>query len=120
MRNTAPYTPVEQKYKSKKTKIDGHTFPSRMEAKRYLQLKQLEKAGEVDKFILQPSFELQPSFKWRGETQRAITYVADFGVWYPDGTITVEDTKGMETPVFKIKKKMLHYHYPEVNLKVIH
>lgn len=117
---SALYAPKEPKYKSKTTRIDGHTFPSRMEAKRYLQLKQMEKVSEIDKFILQPAFELQPSFRWRGEAQRPITYVADFAVWYPDGTVVVEDTKGMETPVFKIKKKMLHYHHPDVTLKVLH
>lgn len=107
------------KYKSKKTIVDGISFPSRKEARRYQELKLLKKAGEIKDFELQPEFELQPKFKFFGRTIRPIKYIADFRVIYPDGTEIIEDTKGIETDVFKIKKKMLLYRYPEINFKVV-
>lgn len=106
------------KYQAIKVKIDGIKFDSKMEAKRYLQLKELEKAGEIRNLRLQESFELQPKFKDKdGKTIRAITYIADF-VYEQDGETIVEDTKGIETTDFKIKKKLLLYRYPNINFYI--
>ena len=93
------------KYRNIKTVIDGIKFDSKAEARRYTELKLLEKAGEISNLKLQPRFILQHSFKHEGKTIRAITYIADFQYTEGDKEI-VEDVKGMETAVFKIKKKM--------------
>jgi len=34
-----------------------------------------------------------------------------------DGTTEVVDVKGVETQVFKIKKKMFEYMYPDLSIK---
>ena len=100
---------MRNKYRAKKTTIDGITFDSRKEAMRYQELKLLEKAKVIKDLKLQPKFELQESFRREGETYRAITYIADF--MYIDcatGKTVVEDvkSKGTVTQVYQIKKKM--------------
>lgn len=101
------------KYKNKHVIIDDIDFMSIKEAKRYNELKLLEKAGIIKELELQKVFELQPKFKNKlGEHIRAITYVADF--YYYDNEkqeYVVEDTKGFRTEVYKIKKKLFEYKY---------
>ena len=56
------------KYNSRKIEIDGHKFPSKLEAKRYLELKQLLEEGKIRDLVLQREFVLIPSFKKNGKT----------------------------------------------------
>lgn len=109
----------KNKYNNIKTTIDGIKFDSKKEANYYCQLKLLKQAGEIKDFGLQPRYELQPTFRKNGKTHRSITYVADFIVTNLDGTTDIIDVKGVETQVFKIKKKLFEYKYPDKNLKVI-
>lgn len=125
---------------ARKTKVDGYTFDSHMEALRYIELKRLREAGIVREIECQPSFELQPPYRkccWqiipdihgikricpvcgkKMPINRPIIYRADFRVTYPDGHQEIEDVKGMETEIFKLKRKMFEYKYPELTLKVV-
>lgn len=108
------------KFRSRKTTIDGITFDSKAEARRYADLKLLERAGEIRDLKLQPGFELLPSFRDKsGTLHRSIKYVADFRyVEVQTGQTIVEDVKGMETREFKMKRKMLLSRYPETNLRI--
>ena len=103
----------QKKYYNQKTLINGIKFDSKKEAKRYTELKLLEKAHIIKELELQKKFELQPKYKNKnGEHIRAITYIADF--YYYDNEkqeYVVEDTKGFRTEVYKIKKKMFEYKY---------
>lgn len=105
------------KYFSKKVIVDGITFDSKKEAKRYSELKLLEKAGRIKDLSLQHQFVLQPPFKKNGKTIRAITYVADF-VYFDLERMrnVVEDVKGYKTDVYQLKKKMFEYKYPELTI----
>jgi len=93
------------KYGNKKTVVDGIKFDSKWESQRYLYLKSLEKADRVK------NLELQPKFIISINGQKICTYIADFkydredkdGVWEH----IVEDAKGVETPEFKLKKKLM-------------
>ena len=108
------------KYKNKKAIYDGIEFDSLKERNHYMGLKMLERAGEIKDLELQKSFTLQPAFKKNGTSYRAITYKADFV--YLDlrtNKIVVEDTKGFKTEVYKIKKKLFEYVYPDLELKEI-
>ena len=108
------------KYSNKKTLIDGHKFDSKKEANRYSELKMLECAGEIDDLKLQPVFLLQDKFvDAEGNKQRKIEYIADFMYKDKNGRAIVEDVKGMETDVFKIKKKLFLYKFPDVIFKII-
>ena len=107
------------KYKNKKTTIDGFKFDSEMESHYYLYLKQLKEIGEVVDFVLQPSYLLQEGFDLNGKRIRPITYRADFKVIYKDGHEEVIDVKGKLTEEFKIKRKMLLYRYRDINFKCV-
>lgn len=94
--------PKVSKYGNVKTVIDGITFASKREGARYQELKLMERAGEIDLLMLQPKFRLDVN----GE--KICTYVADFQ--YDDlrtDKTVVEDAKGMKTPVYQIKKKLV-------------
>lgn len=102
------------KYRNKKTTINGITFDSRLEGKRYKELKLLERANLIEELTL------QPSFKKNGKTIRAITYKADFS--YIDkekNCLIVEDTKGMKTRDYLIKKKLFEYKFPDLTIREI-
>ena len=95
------------KYKAKKVVVDGITFDSKKEARRYKELKLLERAGVIKDLVLQPSFLLQDKFKYKDKTEHKIKYIADFK--YLDtktGKTVVEDVKGYKTDVYKLKRKL--------------
>lgn len=109
----------KNKYGNKKTVVNGIKFDSLAESRYHLILLDKKKKGEILDFELQPVFELQPTFKKNGETFRAIKYKADFKVIHNDGRIQIIDVKGMETSVFKMKRKMFEYKYPELSLILV-
>jgi len=95
------------KYRNKKVTIDGIKFDSKKEAKRYSDLKILERVGKIENLELQPRFLLQDKFTFNGKTIRKIEYIADFQFYDIESKcIIVEDVKGMKTEVYKIKKKL--------------
>ena len=106
------------KYRNKKVIVDGKEFDSNKEGNRYKELRLLERAGEISNLELQPRFLLQDKFKKNGKTYRKIEYVADFK-YIENGKTIVEDVKGMQTDVFKIKHKIFEKVYPDLELKII-
>ena len=103
------------KYRNIKTVVDGIKFDSKREAERYMELKLLEKAGEIKELKLQPKFTLQSKFKYEGKTIREISYIADFQYKEKDNEKdVVEDVKGVKTSVFRIKEKMFLKKYGEL------
>ena len=106
------------KYRNKKVKIDMYVFDSIAESRRYKELSLLEKAKKINNLQLQPRFLLQESFRKNGKTYRKIEYIADF-MYEENGKVVVEDVKGVETEVFKLKKKIFEHKYPELSLKII-
>lgn len=106
------------KYNNKKTQVDMYVFDSIAESKRYKELALLEKAGKITELELQPRFLLQESFKKNGKTYRKIEYVADFK-YIENGQVIVEDVKGKETDVFKLKHKLFENKFPELELRLI-
>jgi len=96
----------KSKYGNKKVEYDGHKFDSIKEKNRYANLQILLKAGLIKDLQLQVPFELN-----EGGTH-SLKYVADFS--YQDtttGQIITEDTKGMQTTVYKKKKKLMQKIY---------
>lgn len=104
---------------SKRT-CNGITFDSVLEMRYYRDvLLSLVEKGEVERFELQKPYELQPKFIHNGKTVQPIKYVADFFIVYKDGHEEVIDTKGCPDSVAILKKKMLFYHYPDIDYKWI-
>jgi hypothetical protein len=97
------------KYRNRKTVLDGITFDSAKEAKRYAELTMLEKAREISGLELQPSFTLTANgLPLQYDSGRKVTYRADFA-YYCHRRVKriVEDVKGFKTPEYKIKKAIL-------------
>lgn len=91
------------KYNNRLTVVDGITFDSKKEAKRYRELKLLERGKEISELERQVSYELIP--KQKGE--RSVSYIADFRYKDRDGEVVVEDAKGVRTQVYILKRKLL-------------
>ncbi len=108
------------KYKNKKIVVDEIKFDSKLEARRYCELKLLERAKEIKDLRRQVKFELQPSYKKNNKVIKSINYVADF-VYYDvrRGKTIIEDTKGFKTEIYKLKKKIFEYKYPELEIKEV-
>lgn len=106
------------KYKNQKCRFRGITFDSKREAKRFRELQIMEKAGIISDLRRQVKYKLIPVQKLStpirqksGHMKRAereVTYIADF-VYIKEGQTIVEDCKGYETDVFKIKRKLMLY-----------
>lgn len=104
------------KYNSYTVTVNGVSFDSIMESRFYLRLLEMKAAGQIKSYSLQTTFELQPKFrdKISGKMIRPITYIADFVVTDINDNVMVVDVKGKETDVFKLKKKLFQYKYPDV------
>ena len=98
--------PKKSKYGAIRTEIDGISFDSKREAARYQELRLLEQAGEIENLRLQVPYELIAKSKYG----RSIKYVADF-VYSRNGLTVVEDAKGVRTPVYRLKKRMMAEKY---------
>ncbi len=115
------------KYGNKKVIVDGVVFDSKREARRYQELKMFERCGSISNLRRQVKYELIPVQREEstraytkgrkkgqlivGKTiERAVDYVADF-VYIDTGTgkEIVEDTKGMRTKDYIIKRKLMLY-----------
>jgi len=91
------------KYGAESSWIDGIRFASKAEAKYYLMLKYRERLGEVTDVRLQEPFTVLGP-----KGQVVCTYRADFVFWdVREGRQRVIDVKGMQTPLFKLKKKVV-------------
>ena len=108
------------KYNNRKVRRDGLTFDSKKEHKRYNELLLLEQAGEIKNLRRQVKFLLIPTQREpkiigpRGGVkkgkllERECAYIADF-VYTENGKIVVEDTKGLRTKDYIIKRKLMLY-----------
>lgn len=86
----------------------------------YQQLKLMEKQGLIKDIKLQTRFELQPKYKKNDKTIRAINYIADFTYFDVNkGKTIIIDTKGYRTEVYKLKKKIFEYVYPDLEIKEV-
>lgn len=99
--------------------VDGITFASKAEMKRYSELKLMERGGVVTDLELQPRFELQPAFVHRQYGMiAALHYVADFR-YRENGALVVEDVKGDRTAVYKIKRRLFLRLFPEIDFREV-
>ena len=95
------------KYRNIKTVVDGITFDSKKEAKRYNELKLLKQAGIIEAFDIKVKYPYIITYSANGKTYtRNAYYESDFVVYYKD-RIEVEDVKGVQTPIFKQKKRIM-------------
>ena len=100
------------KYNAQKTTVDGITYDSRKEAIRAQELRLMLKAGIISNLREQVPYELIPAQKneYGKVIERAVIYKADF-VYDEKGKTVVEDTKGVRTKEYIIKRKLMLYEY---------
>ena len=88
-------------------------YDSRKEHRRANELRLMQRAGLISNLREQVSYELIPAQRGAdGKVlERACNYIADFVYTDKDGKTVVEDTKGVKTKEYIIKRKlMLHVH----------
>lgn len=101
------------KYHNTKVIYNGIKFDSKKEMQRYKDLELLESTDYICNLELQKKFLLQDGYtNAKGKKIRPIYYIADFYYYdYIDNKWVVEDTKGVRTEVYKLKKKLFEYKY---------
>lgn len=116
-----PDDPPKSKYRNEKVSFMGITFDSQLEANRYGELVLMQRAGEISELRRQVEYELIPSqrepdtvgprggIKKGKVIERAVYYIADFVYKDKQGNTVVEDTKGVKTPDYTIKRKLMLY-----------
>jgi hypothetical protein len=98
------------KYRAIPTVVDGIRFSSKAEAKRYGELKLLERAGEISDLNRQQRYPLRAYEYEDKDTQEIGHYVGDFE-YLEKGKWVVEDVKGFMTPLAKWKIKHFEIQY---------
>jgi len=97
------------KYHAKPTVVDGIRFDSKKEAKYYSELKLLQQGGLLLGFLRQVPIHLPGGTK----------LVVDFLEFWTDGTCRFVDTKGVLTPVFKLKLREVEHAYPWLKIEIV-
>lgn len=112
---------VDQTKKGKQNRTyKGIEYDSELEMKYFRDVVEVGlENGIIKKCERQVKFELQPKCEYQGEKLLAIRYVADFVITYSDDSVIVWDVKGLADATAKLKKKMFHYKYPEVDYRWI-
>lgn len=120
---------LENKYNAMKCSChQGHTHDSKKEARRCNELNLLQRAGEISELRYQVKYLLIPTIREEsGEyytkgakkgqpkpgkvIEQECSYYADFDYITREGKHVVEDTKGMKTKEYIIKRKLLLHIY---------
>ncbi|PWC54263.1 hypothetical protein TSA6c_00625 [Azospirillum sp. TSA6c] len=88
------------KYGAKRTEVDGIVFDSAAEARRWSVLKLEERAGLIT------GLERQVPYAITINGEHIAKWIADFR-YVRDGQTVCEDVKGVRTPVYRLKAKLV-------------
>lgn len=97
----------KRKYNNVKVELDGKTFDSKKESRRYIELRALQTAGEISHLHCQTPFELS-----------VCKYIADF-TYTKNGKLIVEDVKSPMTrklSTYRLKVKLIR---EELGIEII-
>lgn len=100
------------KYRNQPQTEDGYAFASKLEVRRYFELKTMQAAQLISELKVHPEFALH-SPDPNGTPRRVCVYVADFS-YQRDGKLCVEDVKALptrKTAVYRLKKHMIEVEY---------
>lgn len=86
------------KYRNQPVMVSGHRFDSKLEARRFEDLRLLQKAGAISKLEVHKHWDLHVNNIQIGY------YEADF-TYQEGGKTVIEDAKGFMTPLYRWKKK---------------
>lgn len=102
------------KFNARQVKEDGYTFASKMEHKRYCDLKLMLKGKIIEGLIV------HPKFKAIVNGVKVCDVILDFQ--YFDKTtkkLVYEDVKGFDPPMSKLKRRLLKALFPEVEVLLL-
>lgn len=95
-----PLPTRKSKYRAVPVVIGGIRFDSKREGERYKVLSTWEKCSIISNLQTQVAFRIEVN------GLLVCKYIADF-VYERDGVQVVEDVKGVKTPVYRLKKKLM-------------
>lgn len=100
------YQSYTNKYNAKKTVYNGRRYDSKLEARVAQELDLRLKAGEFVEVIPQYRIKL---YVYLPDNKKAdlFTYICDFRCEKPDGNYLLVEAKGMETGLYRVKKRIL-------------
>lgn len=105
MSRAMPVTLTERKYHNQPTDVDGYHFPSKAEARRYQELRLMERVGAITDLRVHTRFPIIVNGRSCGYWE------ADFD-YQERGVHRVEDVKGVRTPVYRLKRRLVEALYP--------
>ena len=91
----------QSKYNAVAIEIDGKRFDSKGEAKRYQELYHLQQARQISHLKRQPVFRIEIY------GSLICKYKADFAYYNSENELVIEDFKGMKTPVYNLKHRLM-------------
>ena len=91
---------MSTKYHNIPVEVEGRRFPSKREKNRWVILRLMERAGQISDLQRQVSYPVVVN------GQKVCRYVADF-VYVESGRTVVEDCKGVRTPIYNLKKRLV-------------
>jgi hypothetical protein len=94
------------KYGAQKTIYNGRKYDSKLEARVAQELDLRMKSGEFVEIV--PQFRIK-LYVYLPDNKKAdiFTYICDFRCERPDGSYLLVEAKGMETSVYRVKKRIL-------------
>lgn len=99
---SAASTGKRSKYNNARTTYKGMRFDSKAELRRWQELEQLLEVGAIKRLRHHPKCRLALN------GVKICTYEGDAEYWMvPDDLYVLEDTKGVRTAVYQIKKKLI-------------
>jgi hypothetical protein len=101
------------KYRNQPVVVDGIRFASTGEARRYAELRLMERAGKIHVLARQVVFRL-PKIDPKG-----IKYIADFVYFEDSGPHVIEDYKGVMTEAFRVKWAWMQQEYPDYDYRIV-
>lgn len=104
-----PAVEPRRKYGNHIVHVDGIRFDSKREAKYYEYLKRLREKGEIKYFLRQVPIHLPGGTK----------LVVDFMVVDAQGDVEFIDAKGRETAMFRMKRREVSHHYPDIRIRLV-
>ena len=94
------------KYRNTPVFVENLRFDSKAEAERWVELRMLERSGQISALKRQVPLQIS-AVSSTGKEVPICVYRADFIYYDRDGSETIEDVKGVRTDTYLLKKKML-------------
>jgi hypothetical protein len=104
----------KNKYRAHIVKSDGHTFDSKAEFKRFCELKLLLHAKKIINLDVHPRYRADVNDIKICDIEMDFRYII-----VETNQQIVEDVKGFDTPISKLKRRLLKALYPDLEINIL-